>query len=306
MGAQKKTIVGGSSKTSKKKVAAKRGGTKGKQGICFAIMPFGGWFNDYYTTIYRPAIETAGMKPHRADDLYRPSTIVNDIWAYTRQANIILADLTGKNPNVFYELGLAHALAKPAILIAESMEDVPFDLRSLRVIEYDKNDPNWGETLGEKIVNAIREVLASPLQAVLPAFLDVEPERERATVSEQQKEMLGLRQEIELLRAEVRSRSSSEPRIPTITVEDARDRVLRYLELGMPRSVIISRLAEFGVRSGWVERQIEKYEAQQQLPLTEAEVAGENKPSAQTSKGQKSQKIATGKTAARASKSKKK
>ena len=77
--------------------------------VCFVIMPFGGWLDDYYETIYRPAIQAAGLEPHRADDLYRPSTIVNDIWAYTRRAKLLVADLTGKNPNVFYELGLAHA-----------------------------------------------------------------------------------------------------------------------------------------------------------------------------------------------------
>src|SRR5690349_20368297 len=80
---------------------------------CFAIMPFGGWFDDYYDDLYCPAIRAAGLEPKRADDLYRPSTIINDIWSYTQSAKIILADLTGKNPNVFYELGLAHALAKP-------------------------------------------------------------------------------------------------------------------------------------------------------------------------------------------------
>ena len=69
---------------------------------CFTIMPFGGWFDDYYESIYKPAIEKAGLKPRRADDLYRPSTIVNDIWSCTKESKLVLADLTGKNPNVFY------------------------------------------------------------------------------------------------------------------------------------------------------------------------------------------------------------
>jgi hypothetical protein len=114
-------------------------------------MPFGGWLDDYYTSIYCPAIEAAGLEPHRADDLFTPSTITNDIWAYTKKAKVVLADLTGKNPNVFYELGLAHALGRPAILISESLEDIPFDLRALRIILYDKNAPDWGRILKEKI-----------------------------------------------------------------------------------------------------------------------------------------------------------
>ena len=162
----------------KRRSTATLGGAGKAQDICFAIMPFGGWFDGYYSSIYQPAINDAGLVPKRADDLYRPSTIVNDIWAYTRQAKLVLADLSGKNPNVFYELGLAHALAKPAILVAETMNDVPFDLRALRVIEYDKNEPNWGESLKEKITKAIREVLSAPLAAVLPAFLEAKPNAE--------------------------------------------------------------------------------------------------------------------------------
>jgi hypothetical protein len=79
--------------------------------------------------------------------------------------------LTDKNPNVFYELGLAHAMAKPAILVTASLSDVPFDLRALRVLEYDKNRPNWGDLLMKNIQQSITEVLASPKDAVLPTFL---------------------------------------------------------------------------------------------------------------------------------------
>jgi hypothetical protein len=139
--------------------------------ICFTIMPYGDWPDYYYETIYSPAIKTAGLTPRRADDFNRPSAITHDIWVLTNQAKVILADLSGKNPNVFYELGLGHALAKPAILITDAMEEIPFDLRSLRIIVYNKNQPDWGILLQEAIQTAIREVLASPSEAVLPTFL---------------------------------------------------------------------------------------------------------------------------------------
>jgi len=151
--------------------------------VCFVLMPFGGWLDDYYETIYTPAIEAGGLDAHRADDLFRPSTIVNDIWAYTRRAKLLLADLSGRNPNVFYELGLAHALAKPVILVAASMEEIPFDLRALRIIIYDKNAPNWGQVLRDKITTAINEVLKAPVEAVLPAFLNVKADAAKPTVS---------------------------------------------------------------------------------------------------------------------------
>jgi len=144
--------------------------TTASKGTCFVIMPFGGWFDEYYKTIYEPAIRSAGLEPRRADDLYRPSSIVHDIWTLTKSARIVLADLTDKNPNVFYELGLAHAMAKPAILVTASLSDVPFDLRALRVLEYDKNRPNWGDLLSRNIQQSIAEVLASPEDAVLSNF----------------------------------------------------------------------------------------------------------------------------------------
>lgn len=223
--------------------------------ICFVIMPFGGWFDDYYETVYKPAIEAAGLEPHRADDLYRPSTIVNDIWAYTQKAKIILADLSGKNPNVFYELGLAHALAKPAVLIAESIEDVPFDLRALRVLEYNKNAPRWGEVLAEKITRSIQEVSVSPLQSVLPAFLSVKSESKHKVVSESDKQVLELRQEIELLRNEV-TRPIRSRRDYLIEPAEAEQLVRSYLFKDMPTRMIINRMREMGVPASWVEEKV--------------------------------------------------
>jgi hypothetical protein len=225
---------------------------------CFTIMPFGGWFNDYYETIYRPAIESAGLVACRADDLFRPSTIVHDIWEYTQKASVILADLSGKNPNVFYELGLAHALAKPAILITESIDDVPFDLRALRVLEYDKNEPRWGENLQVRITNAINEVSAAPLQSVLPAFLSVSQTAKPKPISEGEKNILELRRDIDLLRNEVSHlRVSRRP----IGPNQAKERISNYVSQGMPTEMIVRRVRDMGVPTAWILRQIDALSA---------------------------------------------
>lgn len=229
---------------------------------CFTIMPFGGWFDDYYASIYKPAIEAAGLVAHRADDLYRPSAIVTDIWNYTKSAKLILADLSGKNPNVFYELGLAHALAKPAILITEAMEDVPFDLRALRVLEYNKNQPRWGDQLQAKIERAIREVVAAPLDAVLPAFLTVKPDARAKPVTEQDKAFLELKRELDLVRNEVSHlrvlRRSIEP-------DEARDRIRTYVQRGMSPDFIVRRLRDLGAPSDWVQKRIDEFTSQGSL-----------------------------------------
>lgn len=183
--------------------------TKEPKDICFTIMPFRGWFDRYYEEIFYPAIIAAGLQPHRADDLFRPSTIVGDIWDYTKRAKVILADLTGKNPNVFYELGLAHALSKPAVIVVETIDDIPFDLKGLRIIEYDKNCPSWDKILEVKITNSIREVLASPAESVPKAFIDVKPSDRGPAVTEDQKELAALRQDVEALKQSIRQSSIS-------------------------------------------------------------------------------------------------
>jgi hypothetical protein len=68
-----------------------------------------------------------------------------------RSACSVVAELTTKNPNVFYELGLAHALEKPVVLVSSNEGDVPFDLKHIRVIYYDLTDPFWGQKLLDKI-----------------------------------------------------------------------------------------------------------------------------------------------------------
>jgi hypothetical protein len=139
---------------------------------CFVIMPFGQPFDRYYLNIFVPAITAVGLKPLRADSIFSPSTIMADVWRFTRQAVVVLADVTGKNPNVFYELGLAHAAGKPVVIVTNSLEDVPFDLKGLRVIEYDKQNESWGTILKESIVAAIKATIDDPERAVPAIFLD--------------------------------------------------------------------------------------------------------------------------------------
>ncbi|HEV2342335.1 MAG TPA: hypothetical protein VGS15_11100 [Candidatus Acidoferrales bacterium] len=229
----------------------KAGSAKAK--VCFIISPFGDWNDRYYTDIYCPAVEAAGLDPHRADDLYRPSAIVHDIWEYVKSSRVMLADLTGKNPNVFYELGLAHALAKPVVLVTQSIDDVPFDLRALRVIEYDVEDPEWGVVLKSKIEQAIREVLDSPQVAVLPTFLHAQRAKKQPSISPAEKRLLELEQRVELLSSRARATA---PR--PIAPGQALELMDRYIRLGMPSDVIVNRLVDRGAPAGWVRDRLDE------------------------------------------------
>lgn len=137
---------------------------------CFVMQPFGGHLGTYYEAIFKPAIEQAGLTPIRADDdIFATGKIMDQVWRGIRKATVLVAELTSKNPNVFYELGLAHALEKPVILVSSNQDDVPFDLRHIRAIFYDTNDPFWGPKLIDKIADNIKSALINPEEAVFRA-----------------------------------------------------------------------------------------------------------------------------------------
>ena len=71
----------------------------------------------------------------RADDIDNQQNILNDIVKSIRSSELIVADLTDPNPNVYYELGLAHAMRKRVVLMTQDLGSMPFDLRSYRTIE---------------------------------------------------------------------------------------------------------------------------------------------------------------------------
>jgi len=135
---------------------------------CFMMMPFAPPVGDYYSTIYEPAIRKAGMRSVRADDdMFGTGKIMDQIWQGINGARVLVAELTGRNPNVFYELGLAHALQKPVVLVAATEEDVPFDIRHIRVIYYNMQDPFWGQKLIEKVAENVLSAIQNPAEAVL-------------------------------------------------------------------------------------------------------------------------------------------
>ena len=83
---------------------------------------------------------------------------MEDIWKGINIANIIIADITNRNPNVFYELGIAHTLGKKIILLTQNIKDIPFDLNRYRFICYE-NKINSYRSLETKLKDMIREII---------------------------------------------------------------------------------------------------------------------------------------------------
>ncbi len=106
--------------------------------LCFVLMPFDKPFDDTYRLIIAPAVRQAGLEVMRADQIFTPGPIMEQIRSAIQQSRLCIADLTGRNPNVLYELGIAQTLGKPSILMVQDVEDVPFDIRQYRVIQYDR------------------------------------------------------------------------------------------------------------------------------------------------------------------------
>jgi hypothetical protein len=140
---------------------------------CFVMMPFAPPLGDHYSKIYEPAIKKTGLTPIRADnEIFGTGKIMDQIWSGLTNAKILIAELTGRNPNVFYELGLAHALNKPVVLVSSNDQDVPFDLRHIRVIYYDVQDPFWGNKLMDKVSENLVSALKNPEEALFKKLIE--------------------------------------------------------------------------------------------------------------------------------------
>jgi hypothetical protein len=124
----------------------------------FVAMPFHEPFNSMHREVILPEGERLGLEVIRVDELTRPGIILEDIRREISESKVVIAEITDPDQNVFYELGYAHALNKPTILLARRGRELRFDIRSYRVIFYD-------DTIGGK--PEVERNLAKHLKSVL-------------------------------------------------------------------------------------------------------------------------------------------
>lgn len=120
------------------------------------MMPFSGSFTSVYQDA-KAVLEGHGYRCQRADDMWVHSHIMTDIIELICTSAVIVCDLSDKNPNVFYEAGIAHTLGKEVILIAQSHDDVPFDLRPIRYLHY-LNNSEGRSKLAAEVLARVRAV----------------------------------------------------------------------------------------------------------------------------------------------------
>lgn len=130
---------------------------KVKQDQCFLLMPYGQpWSNDINILI-RDILDKKGLGTLRGDDMKTPD-VIEDIWRGINESKVIIADCTGMNPNVLYELGIAHTIGKDVILLTQDINTIAFDVRGLRYITY-LNDAEGFRKLRDILPKTIDEVL---------------------------------------------------------------------------------------------------------------------------------------------------
>jgi hypothetical protein len=133
---------------------------------CFVIMPFAAEFDDVYIAI-KSSVESAGNPEQRRCfrlDESRPAGRITDrLLAELRSASLCVADVTGVKPNIMWELGFAMALGKPTIVITQDAKTIPFDLKDMQAIEYDRG--RLGATLGTPLRRSIDDTIARVINA---------------------------------------------------------------------------------------------------------------------------------------------
>lgn len=103
-----------------------------------AMMPFHLSFDPVYEALQRVA-QAVGMRCRRADDIWENPAVIQDVVSLIDRSRVVICDCSTRNPNVFYEIGIAHTLGREVILITQSADDIPFDLRHLRYVQYLNN-----------------------------------------------------------------------------------------------------------------------------------------------------------------------
>lgn len=123
-----------------------------------AMMPFDATFTAVYDSL-RTTAEKVGLRCRRADDIWENPAIIQDIVSLIDRSRVVICDCTGRNPNVFYEIGIAHTLGREVILITQNAADIPFDLRHLRYVPY-LNNAEGRQALGEALEKRLTALIA--------------------------------------------------------------------------------------------------------------------------------------------------
>jgi len=147
---------------------------------CFFITPIGAEgspererADGVLDVIVRPAAEAVGLRAVRADLLGEPGQITRQVVDHVLTARAAVADLTGRNANVFWELGVRHAFQKPVVLIAQEGQELPFDVFSMRTIFYDSQSFASAGKARESVIEQLRNAMDGAVESPVSTSVDL-------------------------------------------------------------------------------------------------------------------------------------
>ena len=120
------------------------------------------WTKAVYNAI-KYACRERKISVTRADELHGV-WVMRDIWTSILKADFIIADVTGRNPNVFYELGIAHTIGRKTIILSQNPDDIPFDVVGMRKIIYEWNDPQNFPSLLIRLTEYLEAITSTPFE----------------------------------------------------------------------------------------------------------------------------------------------
>lgn len=152
-----------------------------KENQCFVIAPIGDPDSDIRKRsdqvlrhIIRPAALECGYKAVRADEIDKPGIITSQVIQHVVSDPLVIADLTGTNPNVFYELAIRHAIRKPLVQIIQKGERIPFDVAGTRTVHFDHHDLDSVDEAKNQIIEQIKSVETSPEDIETPISVSLD------------------------------------------------------------------------------------------------------------------------------------
>ena len=164
--------------------------------ICFVIAPIGEEESEIRKRsdqvlkyIIEPAVNEYGYNPIRADQISEPGLITSQMIQHIIDSPLVIADLTGRNPNVFYELAIRHAIRKPLIQIIEKGEQIPFDVAGTRTISVNYRDLDSVANAKAEINRQIRAVTKDPSRVYSPISMALDLRNMRSSDNLEQRSL---------------------------------------------------------------------------------------------------------------------
>jgi len=217
--------------------------------ICFVIAPIGEEGTEIrrrsdqvLNHILKPAAKEFGCEAMRADQISEPGVITSQIVQHIMEDAIVVADLTGRNPNVFYELAIRHAIRKPYVQIIQRGDEKPFDVAGVRTIEIDHHDLDSVQSAKEEIIRQITSMKKEGYQVDSPISITIDFERLRKSENPEQRQLADVLSAMADLRSGLASIEKKLEEPSSLRQRDSLDKV-RYTEKRLQDILKYSRLS---------------------------------------------------------------